>query len=98
MMYGVAKLFDLFGPDIRQAAHLEGLYHDVRLFEIARAALLTQPTFLTMSPWRDMDALPQANFTAPELLDDVFDILLKCTHLCQRYLLYIVYILDSTDC
>lgn len=85
MMYGVAKLFDHFGPDICQSAQLGGLYNDVRLFEISRAALLTQPTFLSRSAWRDTNSRAQSDLTGSELLEDVFDVMLGCTDLGHRH-------------
>ena len=87
MMYGVARLFDLYGPEVCQAAELRGLYRDVRLFEISGAALLTQTTFLIQADWRDMHTNLRTGIVSSELEEDVFDLLLRCTDLCQRFVL-----------
>jgi hypothetical protein len=85
MMYGIARLLDLSGPGAFHSAEVRSLYQEIRLFEISRAVLLSQSTALTQSSWLSFNHRLLANCESLHPRETIFDLLLSCADLSQRY-------------
>jgi hypothetical protein len=85
MMYGVARLIDLNGPDAFNSAEVRSLYREVRIFEITRAVLLSQSTALTQSSWLSFNHKLLANRESSHPKEAIFDLMLSCADLSRRY-------------
>jgi hypothetical protein len=85
MMYGVARLIDLNGPDAFNSAEVRSLYREVRIFEITRAVLLSQSTALTQSSWLSFNHKLLANCESSHPKEAIFDLMLSCADLSRRY-------------
>ena len=84
MMYGVARLLDLSGPYAFESVEVRSLYHEVRLFEITRAVLLSQSTALTQSSWLSFNDRLLANRGSSHPREAIFDVMLSCADLSRR--------------
>lgn len=86
MGFGASVLLKAFGPHSFRDGCPLSIYRQIRLFEISRSALFTQPTLLSQASWFLHD---EAYLTRDRgLLEIVFDLFLQCSMLSQRFVGY----------
>lgn len=87
ILYGTSKILQLRGPD----AHLTGpgrsFFLTVRVFEICRSLIYSEPTFLCEPSWRSLmsriwDETLNNSWHPKEVL---FDLMITCSTLSNRY-------------
>lgn len=96
MLYGTSRMLQVRGP----AAHLAGygrlFFITGRVFEICRALIYLEPTFLSDPPWVSLSKDIWNNETRvywhPK--EALFDLMLCCLNLSLRYLT-LVYLIPS---
>ena len=97
MMYGIARLLDLRGPDAFHSAEVRSLYREIRLFEICRAVLLSQSTALAQPAWQSFNQRLLVNCERSNPEGIIFNLMLSCADLSRRYVLRALHKLRSTD-
>lgn len=86
ILYGTSRILQLRGPD----AHLSGpgrsFYLTVRVFEICRSIIYSEPTFLSHPKWKSL--MVEIKREDPSDLlhpkEDLFDLMIECSSLAQR--------------
>ena len=86
ILYGTSKILQLRGPE----AHLTGkgryFFLAVRVFEISRSLIYSEPSFLHQQAWKTiMSSMWEGDLIGEwHPKEDLFDLMLECSELSQR--------------
>lgn len=85
LVHGTSKALVAAGPTSCQSGHGRRFFTEIRIFEVCRAIISNEPTFLAEADWRcltrEMRAREQGNGDA---LDELLDIIVSCSTLRVR--------------
>ncbi|KAF5647956.1 hypothetical protein F52700_1169 [Fusarium sp. NRRL 52700] len=85
LVHGTSKALVAAGPTSCQSGHGHRFFTEIRIFEVCRAIIFNEPTFLAEANWRcltrEMRAKDQSN---NESLDELLDIIVSCSTLRVR--------------
>ncbi|KAH7473061.1 hypothetical protein FOMA001_g12655 [Fusarium oxysporum f. sp. matthiolae] len=85
LVHGTSKALVAAGPTSCQSGHGQRFFTEIRIFEVCRAIIFNEPTFLAKADWRclirEMRAKEQGN---ADILDELLDIIVSCSTLRVR--------------
>lgn len=84
MGFGSSVLLEVFGPLSFCCGRSLSIYREMRLFEISRSVLSSEPTLLAQENWLLHDEVCRTLVSDWGLLETAFDLLLRCSTLSQR--------------
>lgn len=84
MGFGSSVLLNVFGPLSFCCGRSLSIYREMRLFEISRSVLFSEPTLLAQENWLLHDEVCRTLVPDWGLLETAFDLLLQCSTLSQR--------------
>lgn len=85
MGFGTSVLLNAFGPLSFRSHRSLAIYREIRMFEISRSALFSQPTLLSHDDWLLNDQECRTKICDWGLLEAAFDLFLQCSMLRQRF-------------
>jgi hypothetical protein len=86
MLSGTSKILQLLGPERCRTGASREFFLEVRIFEIARAILFSERSFLSQNPWTDL----MKDIWAEDYINDwsprerLLDIMTLVSDLCVR--------------
>jgi hypothetical protein len=89
MGFGTSVLLNAFGPLSFCCGRSLSIYREIRLFEISRSALFSEPTLLSEDGWLLHDETCRTLVRDWGLLETAFDLFLQCSMLSRRASAYI---------
>jgi hypothetical protein len=89
MGFGTSVLLNAFGPLSFCCGRSLSIYREIRLFEISRSALFSEPTLLSEDGWLLHDEACRTLVRNWGLLESAFDLFLQCSMLSRRGSAYI---------
>jgi hypothetical protein len=89
MGFGTSVLLNAFGPLSFCCGRSLSIYREIRLFEISRSALFSEPTLLSEDDWLLHDEACRTLVRDWGLLETAFDLFLQCSVLSRRASAYI---------
>jgi hypothetical protein len=89
MGFGTSVLLNAFGPLSFCCGRSLSIYREIRLFEISRSALFSEPTLLSEDGWLLHDEACRTLVRDWGLLESAFDLFLQCSMLSRRASTYI---------
>jgi hypothetical protein len=84
MGFGTSVLLNAFGPLSFCCGRSLSIYREIRLFEISRSALFSEPTLLSEDGWLLHDEACRTLVRDWGLLETAFDLFLSCSVLSRR--------------
>jgi hypothetical protein len=84
MGFGTSVLLNAFGPLSFCCGRSLSIYREIRLFEISRSALFSEPTLLSEDGWLLHDEACRTLVYDWGLLETAFDLFLQCSMLSRR--------------
>lgn len=85
IMYGTSKILQLRGPEACKAGRGRSFFLTVRVFEISRALIYSEPTFLHEESWKLVtNRIWEESLTDWHPKEALFDLMLECSALSQR--------------
>lgn len=85
MGFGSSVLLNVFGPLSFCCGSSLSIYREMRLFEISRSVLFSEPTLLSQDEWLLHDEACRTLVHDWGPLEIAFDLFLQCSTLSQRY-------------
>lgn len=85
MGFGTSVLLNAFGPLSFCCGRSLSIYREIRLFEISRSALFSEPTLLSEDGWLLHDEACRTLVRDWGLLETAFDLFLQCSMLSRRF-------------
>jgi hypothetical protein len=87
MGFGTSVLLNAFGPLSFCCGRSLSIYREIRLFEISRSALFSEPTLLSRDDWLLHDEACRTLVRDWGPLETAFDLFLQCSVFSQRFAL-----------
>jgi hypothetical protein len=86
ILYGTSKILQLRGPAVYQSGSGRSFFVTVRVFEICRSIIYSEPTFLSQKAWKiAMRGLWDGEFIKDwHPKETLLDLMLECSALNQR--------------
>ncbi len=101
MLYGTSKILQLLGPDQFRTGAARNFFLEFRTFEVTRAIIFNDRSFLSQPPWSDFGSNMWTNEYVLEWspMERLLDIMLLISNLCARYVTpqLLLYCTDSED-
>jgi hypothetical protein len=89
MGFGTSVLLNAFGPLAFCCGRSLSIYREIRLFEISRSALFSEPTLLSEDGWLLHDEACRTLVRNWGLLETAFDLFLQCSILSRKASAYV---------
>jgi hypothetical protein len=85
-LYGTSKILQLRGPEAHLAGSGRSFFLTIRVFEICRSLIYSEPTFLGEEDWMDLirrirDEDKRIDWHSKE---ELFDLMITCSSLSHR--------------
>ncbi|KAH7165323.1 hypothetical protein EDB81DRAFT_942388 [Dactylonectria macrodidyma] len=86
IVHGTSKALVASGPHACHSSFGKRFFTEVKIFEVCRAIVFNEPTFLAQPKWRALSGKFQADLNGTEIhpLDDLLDIIVACSSLRVR--------------
>jgi hypothetical protein len=85
ILYGTSKILQLRGPNAHLTGPGQSFFLTVRVFEICRALIYSEPTFLCQPEWMSLTAnIWSKDAQAWHPKEYLFDLMIKCSSLSHR--------------
>ncbi|KAH6983432.1 hypothetical protein BKA56DRAFT_482874 [Ilyonectria sp. MPI-CAGE-AT-0026] len=86
IVHGTSKALVASGPLSCQSSFGKRFFMEVKIFEVCRAIIFNEPTFLAQSKWKALSAKLQTDLVEAEAhpLDELLDIIVACSSLRVR--------------
>lgn len=86
IVHGTSKALVASGPNACHSSFGKRFFTEVKIFEVCRAIVFNEPTFLAQPKWRALSSKFQADLSDPEIhpLDELLDIIVACSSLRVR--------------
>ena len=83
MVHGTASALQASGPSACRSGPGQAFFLQARIFEVSRALLLGEPTFLSDPEWRGLTGTPEPNdpTSATFPLSSLLNIIVECSRL-----------------
>jgi hypothetical protein len=85
-LYGTSMILQLRGPEAHLAGSGRSFFLTARVFEICRALIYSEPTFLWQNEWKLLtQKIWENSNNAWHPKEDLFDLMIICSSLAHRY-------------
>jgi len=86
ILYGTSQILQLRGPEAHLTGRGRSFFLAVRVFEVSRSLIYSQPSFLEEKPWKNlMDKIWEGTLIVDwHPKEALFDLMLECSELSQR--------------
>ncbi|KAF5588100.1 hypothetical protein FPCIR_7291 [Fusarium pseudocircinatum] len=85
LVHGTSKALVAAGPTSCQSGHGQRFFTEIRIFEVCRAIIFNEPTFLAKADWRCLTRKMRAKEQGDsDPLDELLDLIISCSTLRVR--------------
>jgi hypothetical protein len=95
-MFGTSRILQHLGPEAFRSGLGLSFFNQMRMFEVSRALLFSESSFLVESPWMDLmhaETVPEIDLLP---IHDLLRLMIKCSDHCARALEYLEGVDKST--
>ena len=85
-MYGTSRLLQLLGPKACRSGEARNFFLEVRVFEVSRAVLFSESSFLVTPPWLALINHLRCESEIVHPKEALLDVMSHCADLCSRAL------------
>lgn len=95
-MFGTSRILQHLGPEAFRSGLGLSCFNQIRMFEVSRALLFSESSFLIESPWTDLIHANTISDLDVHPIHDLLNLMIRCSDHCARALSYLEGVDKST--